>query len=64
MPWDSYHFPVAMKYLPEDVRNKAIEIANALLSRGDDEGRAIRIGIAQAKKWIGHQGYNDGGNWQ
>lgn len=30
---------------------KAIAIANALLTRGMEEGRAIRIAIAQAKKW-------------
>jgi uncharacterized protein YdaT len=33
------------------VRLKAIEIANALLAEGMDDGSAIRIGIAQAKRW-------------
>jgi uncharacterized protein YdaT len=33
------------------VRAKAIEIANALLEAGRPEGQAIRIGIAQAKRW-------------
>jgi uncharacterized protein YdaT len=32
------------------VRKKAIEIANALLADGYEEGRAIRIAIAQAKR--------------
>jgi uncharacterized protein YdaT len=40
-----------MTNLPEAVRDKAIEIANALLAEGYDEGRAIRIGIAKAKEW-------------
>ncbi len=40
-----------MKHLSPDVREKAIEIANALLDEGYDEGRAIRIAIAQAKAW-------------
>jgi uncharacterized protein YdaT len=38
-------------HLPAIVRDKAIEIANALLAEGYDEGRAIRIAIAQAKRW-------------
>jgi uncharacterized protein YdaT len=33
------------------VREKAIEIANALLEAGRPEGQAIRIAIAQAKRW-------------
>ena len=40
-----------MNHLPATVREKAIEIANALLEEGYDEGRAIRIGIAKAKAW-------------
>jgi len=40
-----------MQHLPEPARLKAIAIANALLAEGYDEGRAIRIGIAQAKRW-------------
>ena len=40
-----------MKNLDAGVRNKAIEIANALLKEKDmDEGRAISIAISQAKK--------------
>ena len=40
-----------MSHLPERVRRKAIEIANALLEEGYDEGKAIRIAIAKAKEW-------------
>lgn len=40
-----------MKNLPLAVRRKAIEIANALLESGHPEGQAIRIAIAQAKRW-------------
>lgn len=50
-----------MNNLPEEVRAKAIDIANALLAEGEDEGRAIRIGIAQAKRWAArHWGTNLG----
>jgi uncharacterized protein YdaT len=40
-----------MRNLPLDVRLKAIEIANALLEEGYEEGKAIRIAIAKAKEW-------------
>jgi uncharacterized protein YdaT len=51
MPWNDSHFPPSMLHLAPPVRGKAIEIANALLAQGYDEGRAIRIGISQAKHW-------------
>jgi uncharacterized protein YdaT len=51
MPWGPDYYPPAMSRLPPDVRQKAIEIANALLAEGYDEGRAIRIAIAAAKSW-------------
>jgi uncharacterized protein YdaT len=50
MPWTADRYPAAMRRLPPDVRAKAIEIANALLGEGYDEGRAIRIAIAAAKR--------------
>ena len=50
MPWNESHFPRSMTNLPPQVRTKAIEIANALLEEGYDEGKAIRIAIAQAEK--------------
>lgn len=53
MPWNADHFPRSMLHLPPIVRDKAVEIANALLGQGYDEGRAIRIAIAQAKRWAG-----------
>jgi uncharacterized protein YdaT len=52
MPWNSDYFPTSMKHLPPVVREKAIEIANALLEEGMDEGQAIRIAIAKAKEWV------------
>ncbi|MBS4195203.1 DUF2188 domain-containing protein [Lederbergia citri] len=53
MPWSKHDYPDSMKHLPERVREKAIEIANALLEDDKDEGRAIAIGIAQARKYFG-----------
>jgi uncharacterized protein YdaT len=40
-----------MRNLPREIRLKAIEIANALLEEGYDEGKAIRIAIAKAREW-------------
>jgi hypothetical protein len=51
MPWSEAYYPRSMRNLPLEVRLKAIEIANALLEEGYDEGKAIRIGIAKAKEW-------------
>jgi uncharacterized protein YdaT len=55
MPWTKTNYPDSMKNLSEKVRNKAIEIANALLDEGYDEDRAIPIGISQAEKWAENQ---------
>lgn len=51
MPWTESYFPPSMAHLPPLVRAKAVEIANALLAQGYDEGKAIRIAIAQARRW-------------
>jgi uncharacterized protein YdaT len=51
VPWSETYFPPSMVNLPPLVRAKAIEIANALLAQRYDEGKAIRIAIAQAKRW-------------
>ncbi|WP_228038178.1 DUF2188 domain-containing protein [Nodosilinea sp. LEGE 06152] len=40
-----------MKNLTTEVRRKAIDIANALLGDGYEDGRAIAIATAQAEKW-------------
>lgn len=51
MPWNAAYYPASMNNLPPEVREKAIDIANALLEAGRPEGQAIRIGIARAKQW-------------
>lgn len=51
MPWSEDDYPDSMKHLPPTVRREAIKIANALLEEKNmDEGRAIAIATAQAKK--------------
>ncbi|MFC6651344.1 DUF2188 domain-containing protein [Paenibacillus rhizoplanae] len=51
MPWNKENYPDSLKNFTAPVRNKAVEIANALLEDGYDEGRAIAIATAQAKEW-------------
>lgn len=43
------------KNLVGPIKEKAIDLANALLEEGYEEGRAISIGISQAKKWVGDE---------
>lgn len=51
MPWTPEHPPVSMRKLPPDVLRKAVEMANAMLREGMDEGRALRIATARAPAW-------------
>ena len=51
MPWTLEDYPVSMRHLSEVTRAKAIDIANALLAEGMEEGRAIRIATARAEEW-------------
>jgi len=55
MPWSKTDYPASMKNLTAEVRNKAIDIANALLDDKYEEGRAIAIATAQAEKWAKHR---------
>jgi uncharacterized protein YdaT len=55
MPWTVDDYPPAMRRLDPVVRAKAIEIANALLAEGHDDGFAIRVAIARARRWAGEQ---------
>ncbi|MFJ7753911.1 hypothetical protein ACQKGI_03980 [Peribacillus muralis] len=54
MPWNKNDYPDSMKNLDKDVRGKAIEIANALLEEGYEDGKAIPIAIDRAKKSVGN----------
>src|SRR5687768_12135635 len=57
MPWTKTDYPDAMKNLPEEVREKSIEIANALLDETKmNEGIAIATAISRAKDWAANRG--------
>jgi uncharacterized protein YdaT len=56
MPWNEQYYPPAMEHLSPIVRSKAIEIANALLEEGHEEGFCIRVAIARAYQWAHRRG--------
>jgi uncharacterized protein YdaT len=57
MPWYNGDYPPSMKNMDSRTRAKAVEIANALLADGHEEGKAIAIATSKAKEWIlGHPG--------
>jgi uncharacterized protein YdaT len=57
MPWTKSRYPDSMKNLPARIREKAIEIANAVLEdRHLDEGIAIATAISRAKDWAANRG--------
>lgn len=51
MPWYNGDYPPSYKNLPIKVREKAVEIANAILQESGDERLAISTGIKRAKEW-------------
>jgi uncharacterized protein YdaT len=56
MPWTKNNYPDSMKNLEDSVREKAVEIANALLEEGYEDSRAIPIAISGAKEWSENRG--------
>lgn len=50
MPWYNGDYPPSYKNQPVKLRNKAVEIANALLAEGMEEGRAIATGLKRARE--------------
>ena len=65
MPWSKSDFPNAMKNLPKMVRNKAIQIANALLAKTKlKTGIVIATAIKNAKKWAARKEISSYRYWQ
>ncbi|QIP12605.1 hypothetical protein G8759_08205 [Spirosoma aureum] len=51
MPYTKKEYPASLRNFMAPVRNKAIDIANALLTDGADESKAIAIATAKAEEW-------------
>ncbi|MDQ0966656.1 uncharacterized protein YdaT [Flavobacterium sp. W4I14] len=58
MPWYNGDYPPSYKNQPAPLREKAIEIANALLAEGVEEGIAIATGLKRARQFF--SGSEDG----
>jgi uncharacterized protein YdaT len=52
MPWYNGDYPPSYKNQPPELREKAVEIANALLQDGAEEGIAIATGLKQARELL------------
>jgi len=52
MPWYNGDYPPSYKNQPEPLREKAVEIANALLAEGVEEGIAIATGLKRARQYF------------
>ncbi|WP_353718820.1 DUF2188 domain-containing protein [Dyadobacter sp. 676] len=50
MPWYNGDYPPSYKNQPVKIREKAVEIANALLEEGTEEGIAIATGLKRARE--------------
>ena len=55
MPWYNGDYPPSYKNQPKALREKAVEIANALLLDGAEEGIAIATGLKQARLFFKEQ---------
>ena len=52
MIWNKNNYPDSMKNLKPEIREKAIEIANKLISEKNmDESIAIPTAISRAREW-------------
>lgn len=52
MPWYNGDYPPSYKNQPKFLREKAVEIANALLGEGVEEGIAIATGLKRARQFF------------
>ncbi|ARS40335.1 hypothetical protein CA265_11990 [Sphingobacteriaceae bacterium GW460-11-11-14-LB5] len=52
MPWYNRDYPPSYKNQPETLREKAVEIANALLAQGMEERAAIATGLKRARHYF------------
>ncbi|WP_316846910.1 hypothetical protein [Pedobacter psychrodurus] len=57
MPWYNGDYPPSYKNQPLQLREKAVEIANALLKEGVEEGIAIATGLKRAREHFEKEGH-------
>jgi len=52
MPWYIGEFPSSYKNQPARLREKAVEIVNALLEEGTGDGIAIATGLKRTREYL------------
>ncbi|AOM80015.1 hypothetical protein [Pedobacter steynii] len=52
MPWYNGDYPPSYKNQPLKLQEKAVEIANAMLEEGEEEGTAIATGLKLAREYF------------
>lgn len=52
MPWHNGKYPACYEHQPLRLRQKAVEIANNLVSKGVDETVAIETGLKKAREFF------------
>ncbi|GGH20886.1 hypothetical protein GCM10007423_01570 [Dyadobacter endophyticus] len=52
MPWYHGDYPPSYKNQPKKIREKAVEIANALLADSVEEGVAIATGLKNTREFF------------
>ena len=57
MSWNNGYYPAAYRHQPVRLRQKAVAIANNLVSNGVSENDAIREGLKQAREFYLDQQY-------
>jgi uncharacterized protein YdaT len=62
MPWYHGDYPPSYKNLDPELRKKAVEIANAILEEGADEGVAISTGLKRARQALNTEQEDGPGN--
>lgn len=51
MPWNYDDYPPSMNHMEPHIREKAIDIGNALMEQGYTVATAVPIAITQARRW-------------
>lgn len=51
MPWSNGDYPPSYKNQPTKIHHKAIEIVNAVLAEGAEEGISIATGLKKAREY-------------
>jgi uncharacterized protein YdaT len=57
MSWNNGYYPAAYRHQPVRLRQKAVEIANMLVSNGMSENEAVLEGLRRAREFYLSQHY-------